>query len=142
MTAAVCLSVVTEKLRLTLRMAWPMFLIYTSMVTYINISSFLILSMYVRCSSLILSSLMAFVCTFRVCHARDLAWELVNGDDGGGPPVGLYGKVASKTKDSVAHVPFMYLKYTYMTTYRTIITKLIGWVPSPPARGSNMDHES
>ena len=37
------------------------------------------------------------------------AWELVNGDDGGGPPVGLYGKVASKTKDSVAHVPFIYL---------------------------------
>ena len=30
--------------------------------------------------------------TFRVCHARDLAWELVNGDDGGGPPVGVYGK--------------------------------------------------
>ena len=63
----------------------------------------------VRCSSLILSSLMAFVFTFPVCHVRDLAWELVNGDDGGGPPVGLYGKVASKTKDSVAHVPFIYL---------------------------------
>ena len=31
--------------------------------------------------------------TFRVCHARDLAWELVNGDDGGGPPVGVYGKL-------------------------------------------------
>ena len=30
-----------------------------------------------RCSLLFLSSLMAFVCTFRVCHARDLAWELV-----------------------------------------------------------------
>ena len=50
------------------------------------------------------------------------AWELVNGDDGGGPPVGLYGKVASKTKDSVAHVPFIYLKYTYITTYRAINT--------------------
>ena len=37
--------------------------------------------------------------TFRVCHARDLAWELVNGDDGGGPPVGLYGKVASNSED-------------------------------------------
>ena len=69
--------------------------IYT-MYTYINISSFLILSMYVRCSSLFLSSLMAFVCTFRVCHARDLACELVNG---GGPPVGLYGKVASNSED-------------------------------------------
>ena len=83
-------------------------LIYT-MYTYINISSFLILSMYVRCSSLILSSLMAFVCTFRVCHARDLAWELVNGDDGGGPPVGVYGKVASKTEDGVAYVSYIYL---------------------------------
>ena len=79
-------------------------LIYT-MYTYINISSFLILSMYVRCSSLILSSLMAFVCTFRVCHARDLAWELVNGDDGGG----LYGKVASNSEDGVAHVSYIYL---------------------------------
>ena len=34
------------------------------MYTYINISSFLILSMYVRCSSLISSSLMAFFATF------------------------------------------------------------------------------
>ena len=79
------------------------------MYTYINISSFLILSMYVRCSSLILSSLMAFVCTFRVCHARDLAWELVNGDDGGGPPVGVYGKVAARNEDGVAHVYYKYL---------------------------------
>ena len=47
--------------------------------------------------------------TFRVCHARDLAWELVNGDDGGGPPVGLYGKVASKTEDIVAYVSYIYL---------------------------------
>ena len=89
---------------------------------YINISSFLILSMYVRCSSLILSSLMAFVCTFRVCHARDLACELVNGDDGGGPPVGVYGKVASRNEDALAHVPFIYLKFTYITTYRAINT--------------------
>ena len=37
--------------------------IYT-MYTYINISSFLILSMYVRCSSLISSSLMAFFSRF------------------------------------------------------------------------------
>ena len=49
---------------------------------------------------------MAFVCTFRVCHARDLACELVNG---GGPPVGLYGKVASKTEDIVAYVSYIYL---------------------------------
>ena len=52
---------------------------------------------------------MGFVFTFRVCHARDLTWELVNGDDGGGPPVGLYGKVASKTEDIVACVSYIYL---------------------------------
>ena len=98
MTAAY-LSVVTQKLRLRLRMCCAHATYIYTMYTYINISSFLILSMYVRCSSLILSSLMAFVCTFRVCHARDLAWELVNGDDGGGPPVGLYGKVASNSED-------------------------------------------
>ena len=69
---------------------------------------------------------MALVFTFRVCHARDLAWELVNGDDGGGPPVGVYGKVASRNEDGVAHVPFIYLKCTYITTYRAINTKLIG----------------
>ena len=38
-----------------------------------------------------------------------IAWELVNGDDGGGPPVGLYGKVASKTEDIVAYVSYIYL---------------------------------
>ncbi len=75
----------------------------------INISSFLILSMYVRCSSLILSSLMALVFTFRACHARDLAWELVNGNDGGGPPVGVYGTVAARNEDGVAHVSYKYL---------------------------------
>ena len=54
---------------------------------------------------------MAFVCTFRVCHARDRAWELVNGDDGGGPPVGLCGKVAARNEDGVAlaHVSYIYL---------------------------------
>ena len=34
-----------------------------------------------------------FFFDFRIYHARDLAWELVNGDDGGGPPVGVYGKL-------------------------------------------------
>ena len=38
-------------------------------------------------------------------NVRDLAWELVNGDDGGGPPVGVYGKVASNSEDGVARVP-------------------------------------
>ena len=81
---------------------------------------------------------MAFVCTFRVCHARDLACELVNGDDGGG----LYGKVASKTEDSWPMLLIYTPMVTYITSYKGINTKLIGWVPSPPARGSNMDHES
>ena len=61
---------------------------------------------------------MAFFFTFRVCHARDLAWELVNGDDGGGPPVGVYGKVAARNEDGVAHVYYKYLDghiyYTYI----------------------------
>ena len=56
---------------------------------------------------------MAFVFTFRVCHARDLAWELVKGDDGGGPPVGVYGKVAARNEDGVAHVP-LYTSNTYI----------------------------
>jgi hypothetical protein len=59
---------------------------------------------------------------FRVCHARDLAAEWVNGDDGGGPPVGVYGKVAARNEDGVAHVTFIYLKYTYITIYNTINT--------------------
>ena len=95
------------------------------MYTYINISSFLILSMYVRCSSLILSSLMAFVCTFRVCHARDLACELVNG---GGPPVGLYGKVASNSEDSWPMFLIYTSMFTYIKSYKAINTKLFGWV--------------
>ena len=70
---------------------------------------------------------MAFFFTFRVCHARDLAWELVNGDDGGGPPVGVYGKVAARNEDGVAHVPFIYLKCTYITRYKVINTKLMGF---------------
>ena len=34
--------------------------------------------------------------TFCFCRARHLAAEGVNGDDGGGPPVGLHGKVAAR----------------------------------------------
>ena len=64
---------------------------------------------------------MAFFFTFRVWHARDLAWELVNGDDGGGPPVGLYGKVASRNDDGVAHVPL----YTSNTHILQLIVLLI-----------------
>ena len=63
MTAAY-LSVVTQKLRLRLRMCCAHATYIYTMYTYINISSFLILSMYVRCSSLISSSLMAFFSRF------------------------------------------------------------------------------
>ena len=80
---------------------------------------------------------MAFVCTFRVCHARDLAWELVNGDDGGGPPVGVYGKVAARNEDGVAHVPFIYLKYTYITTYRAI-----NWMGTQPICAIYITHQN
>ena len=59
--------------------------------------------------------------TFRVCHARDLAGELVNGDDGGGPPVGVYGKVASNSEDGVARVPL----YTSNTHILPLIRLLI-----------------
>ena len=83
--------------------------------------------MYVRCCSLFLSSLMAFVCTFRVCHARDLAWELVNGDDGGG----LYGKVASNSEDSWPMFLIYTSMVTYITSYKAINTKLIGWGAQP-----------
>ena len=58
---------------------------------------------------------------FRVCHARDLAGELVNGDDGGGPPVGVYGKVASNSEDGVARVPL----YTSNTHILLLIRLLI-----------------
>ena len=60
--------------------------------------------------------------TFRVCHARDLAWELVNGDDGGG----LYGKVASNSEDSWPMFLIYTSMVTYITSYKAINTKLIG----------------
>ena len=47
--------------------------------------------------------------------------------DGGGPPVGVYGKVAARNEDGVAHVPFLYLKCTYITRYKVINTKLMGF---------------
>ena len=47
--------------------------------------------------------------TFRVCHARDLACELVNG---GGPPVGLYGKVASNSED--CGLCFLYIHWSHI----------------------------
>ena len=65
---------------------------------------------------------MAFVCTFRVCHARDLAWELVNGDDGGG----LHGKVASNSEESWPTFLMYTSMITYITSYKAINTKLIG----------------
>ena len=63
-----------------------------------------------------------------------IAWEWINGDGGGGLPVGRHAKVASQTEDGVAHISYIYLMNTYITTYKVINTKLIGWVPSPPAR--------
>ena len=78
------------------------------------------------CSSLIVSSVMAFFSTFRVCHARDLASEWINGDDGGGLPVGGHGKVASQTEDGVAHVSYKYLICTSINIHKSINTYLIG----------------
>jgi hypothetical protein len=41
--------------------------------------------------------------------------------DGGGPPVGVYGKVASRSEYGVvAHVPSYTSTVTYITSYRTI----------------------
>ena len=74
------------------------------------------------CSSLIVSSVMAFFLTFRVFHARDLASEWINGDDGGGLPVGGHGKVASQTEDGVAHVSYKYLICTYINIHKAINT--------------------
>jgi hypothetical protein len=44
----------------------------------------------------------------------------------GGVPVGGHGKVASQTEDVGGSCVFIYLKYTYITTYKNINTKLIG----------------
>ncbi len=43
-----------------------------------------------------------------------IAWEWINGDGGGGLPVGRHAKVASQTEDGVAHVSYKYLIYTYI----------------------------
>jgi len=58
--------------------------------------------------------------TFCFCRARHLASEWVNGDGGGGPPVGVYGKVAARNEDGVAHVSYRYLMNTYITSYNAI----------------------
>ncbi len=55
-----------------------------------------------------------------------IAWELVNGDDGGGPPVGVYGKVAARNEDGVPMCLINTSMATYITTYKGINTKLIG----------------
>ena len=55
-----------------------------------------------------------------------------------GVPVGGHGKVASQTEDGVAHVS-LYTIYTYITTYKTINTKLIGW-GAQPIRSWNLYH--
>jgi hypothetical protein len=63
--------------------------------------------------------------------ARDVRWYIIVKSyfsyDGGGPPVGVYGKVAARNEDGVAHVPFIYLKCTYITRYKVINTKLMGF---------------
>ena len=69
--------------------------------------------------------------------ARDVRWYIIvkpHVSYDGGVPVGVYGKVAARNGDGVAHVPFIYLKYTYITAYKAINIKLVGWVPSPSAR--------
>ena len=52
----------------------------------------------------------------------------------GGVPVSGHGKVASRNEDGLAHVPLYTSMVTYITTYKAISTRLIGWVPSPAAR--------
>ena len=51
--------------------------------------------------------------------------------DGSGVPVGGHAKVASQTEDVRGSCVFIYLIYTYITTYKTINTKLIGWGAQP-----------
>ena len=63
------------------------------------------------------------VLTFCFCRARHLASEWVNGDDGGGPPVGLYGKVAARNEDGVPICLINTSMATYITTYKGINTK-------------------
>ena len=52
-------------------------------------------------------------------------------DDGGGPPVGLYGKVASNSEDSWPMFLIYTSMVTYITSYKAINTKLIGWGAQP-----------
>ena len=72
--------------------------------------------------------------------ARDVRWYIIVKPhvsyDGGGVPVGGHAKVASRSEDGVvAHVPSYTSMVTYITSYKAISTKLMRWVPSPPARG-------
>ena len=59
--------------------------------------------------------------------------------DGSGVPVGGHAKVASQTEDVRGSCVFIYLIYTYITTYKTINTKLIGW-GAQPIRSWNLYH--
>ena len=52
----------------------------------------------------------------------------------GGVPVGGHAKVASQAEVGVAHVTFIYLIHTYITTYKAITLHLIGWAGHPAAR--------
>ena len=48
-----------------------------------------------------------------------------------GVPVGGHGKVASQTEDVRGSCVFIYPICTYITTYKTINAKLIGWGAQP-----------
>jgi hypothetical protein len=56
-----------------------------------------------------------------------------------GVPVGGHGKVASQTEDVRGSCVFIYLICTYITTYKTISTKSIGW-GAQPIRAWNLYH--
>ena len=51
--------------------------------------------------------------------------------DGSGVPVGGHAKVASRNEDLRGSCVFIYLIYIYITSYRGINTKLIGWGAQP-----------
>ena len=74
--------------------------------------------------------------------ARDVRWYIIvkpHVSYDGGVPVGGHAKVASRNEDLGGSCVFIYLIYIYITSYRGINTKLIGW-GAQPIRSWNLYH--
>ena len=74
--------------------------------------------------------------------ARDVRWYIIvkpHVSYDGGVPVGGHAKLRLRLRMCVAHANYKYLIYTYITTYKSINTKLIGW-GAQPIRSWNLYH--